>query len=59
MRWKIMNNSKANPLSIAKEAFSRVPREFQGVIFIFETGQKLVEFIVVRTMYVVRKLCSR
>lgn len=46
--------TQASPLSM--EALTGVACTLQGLVFVFELGQHLVELIVVRTVHVVCKL---
>ena len=51
-----MRYISAQPASVAEEAFSRIPCPPEGIVFFLESGEILVEFLIVRSMDVVCQL---
>jgi hypothetical protein len=56
MRRQVVGDISAQPASVAEEAFSRITCPPESIVFFLESGEILVEFLVVRSMDVVCQL---
>lgn len=58
MGWQVVRDADTESTTFGEEAFAGISAPFEFVVFFFQTREIFVEFVVVRSVYVVGELIT-